>query len=411
MKRFATSIVALSVVSAGLISACGSSAKPAAAPSDRTTTSMAPGETMPGMSSTPGGASSAAAPSNKTYALSSGGKPIGDIYAHDGVGMLQPATRNVPYLIYVPNHGDGTISVIDPNTKKVIDTFVSGPGTQHVIPSWDLKTLYAANDEGGNSLTPIDPRTGKRAGPNIPMADPYNMYFTPDGKYAIVVQEAAKTLAFADPHTFVIKHSLAVPQCGGVNHIDFSPDGSYFIATCEFSGGLVKVDTAAQRVLGYLNLGGMPQDIKIDPAGKVWYVSDMDRGGVDLIDGDTFKQVGFIPTGPETHGLYPSRDATVLYVSNRGGPQDLGSVSVINFATRKVIATWPIPPPSTPDMGGVSADGKTLWLSGRRNNEVYGIDTRTGKLVARIPVGTEPHGLAVWPQPGRYSLGHTGILR
>jgi len=62
-------------------------------------------------------------------------------------------------------------------------------------------------------------------------------------------------------------------------------------------------------------------------------------------------------------------------------------------------------------MGGVSADGKVLWLSGRYNNQVYAIDTSNGHLIARINVGLGPHGLSVWPQPGRYSLGHTGILR
>ena len=62
-------------------------------------------------------------------------------------------------------------------------------------------------------------------------------------------------------------------------------------------------------------------------------------------------------------------------------------------------------------MGGISADGRVLWLSGRYNSEVYAIDTRNGGLLARIPVGRGPHGLCVYPQPGRYSLGHTGIFR
>ena len=52
-----------------------------------------------------------------------------------------------------------------------------------------------------------------------------------------------------------------------------------------------------------------------------------------------------------------------------------------------------------------------LWLTGRYDAEVYAISTRTGRLLARIPVGRGPHGLCVWPQPGRHSLGHTGILR
>jgi YVTN family beta-propeller protein len=338
-----------------------------------------------------------------------------NVYANTAPGMFQPATRDVPYRLYVPNHSDGTVSVIDPVAKKVVDTFRSGPGSQHVIPAWDLSTLYAANNENGNSLTPIDPVTGKRRGPNIAVDDPYNMYFTPDGRFAIVVAEAHKRLVFSDPHTF--RPIDAVPvTCEGVNHVDFSADGRYFIATCEFDGQLVKVDTASHRVLGYLKLpaGSMPQDIKIDPTGRTWYVSDMANNGLHLVDGDAFRRTGFIPTGPETHGLYPSRDAKRLFIANRGGMQpggDKGSVSVLDFATGKIVATWQIPPPSTPDMGGVSPDGATLWLSGRRNDEVYGIDTTTGKLVARIPVGREPHGLAVWPQPGRYSLGHTGLLR
>ena len=395
---------------AGLV-ACGSSGKPSAAPSSAPSShDMNHMSGMPMASSTP--APTTPAPTVGTpSATPSGGKAIGGVYANDGVGMFTDVTRNVPYRIYVPNHGSGSISVIDPKTFQVIDTYPSGSGTQHVVPGWDLKTLWALNNEGGNSITPIDPVTGKRKGDNIPVTDPYNMYFTPDGTSAIVIQEALKTLAFTDPQTFQVKSTLAVPGCAGVNHVDFSADGSYFIATCEFGGSLVKVDTAKQQVLGYLQVGGMPQDIKIDPAGKVWYVSNMDRDGVHMIDGDAFKEIGFLPTGPEAHGLYPSRDATVLYVSNRGGNAGQGSVSLIDFATRTVVKNWPIPAPSTPDMGGVSPDGKTLWLSGRRNNEVYAIDTTTGTLRARIPVGVEPHGLAVWPQPGRYSLGHTGILR
>ena len=171
-------------------------------------------------------------------------------------------------------------------------------------------------------------------------------------------------------------------------------------------------------MVGYLKLsrGGMPQDIRVSPDGKVFYVADMMADGVFVIDGDAFKEIGYIPTGVGTHGLYPSRDATKLYISNRGSNKirgskgGAGSVSVLDFSTRKVVATWPIPGGGSPDMGNVSADGKQLWLSGRFDNVVYSIDTGTG-AVTKIPVGTQPHGLTVWPQPGRYSLGHTGNMR
>jgi DNA-binding beta-propeller fold protein YncE len=277
-----------------------------------------------------------------------------------------------------------------------------------VTPSYDLKTLYVDNDLG-NSLTPIDPKTGKPGTP-IPVEDPYNLYFTPDGRYAIVVEERLQTLAFRDPSTMALEHTLDIPECVGIDHMDFSADGNYAFASCEFAGRMVKIDLRTLQVVSTLDLpatGSNPQDVKLSPDGSVVYTADMMSGGIWEIDPNTFKVIGFLHTGAGAHGLYPSRDARYLYVSNRAA----GTISVVSFRTRRVVTTWTLPPPASPDMGGVSADGKTLWLSGRYNAEVYAINTQTGTLRARIPVGQGPHGLCVWPQPGRYSLGHTGILR
>jgi YVTN family beta-propeller protein len=329
-----------------------------------------------------------------------------DIYTADRPGELSPAVRNYPPRIYVPNSRSNSVTVIDPATYTVIDRFRVGAHPQHVTPSYDLKTLWVLSDEG-NSLTRLDPATGKPTG-RIPVSDPYNMYYTPDGKYAIVVAERLQRLNFLDTAGMTLHHSLQVP-CKGVDHMDFSADGRYLIASCEFGMALIKVDIQQERLLGRLmvNPHGMPQDVKLSPNGAVFYVADMKAGGVHLIDGDKLDEIGFIPTGKGAHGLYVSRDSRVLYVSNRGE----GSVSLIDFNTRRVIDKWKLPGKASPDMGGVSADGKVLWLAGRYNSEVYAIDTRDGNLLARIPVGHEPHGLCVYPQPGRYSLGHTGVFR
>jgi YVTN family beta-propeller protein len=362
-----------------------------------------------------------------------------DIYSETRPGDLSPSVRGFPDLVYVPNSGSNTVDVIDPHTFKVIRHFQAGREPQHVVPSYDLKTLWVVNDLG-DSITKIDPATGQK-GETVRVKDPYNMYYTPDGKYAIVVAERVGRLDFRDPKTMALADSVPV-HCRGVDHIDFSADGRYLIASCEFSGTLVKVDIATRTLVGTLPLqgnggretmpstaamkqetaslskrrayelrraptGSMPQDVRISPDGKIFYVADMLANGVHLIDGDRFVTVGFIPTGRGAHGLYFSRDSKVLYCSNR----DEGSVSVIGVAERKVVQTWTIPGGGSPDMGGVSSDGKVLWLSGRYNHEVYAFDTSNGHLLARIPVGKGPHGLCVYPQPGRYSLGHTGILR
>jgi YVTN family beta-propeller protein len=344
----------------------------------------------------------------------------GNLYSEAGVNRMSPAVAGALQRVYVPNLRSNDVYVIDPATLKVVDRFPVGLSPQHVVPSWDLQTLWVANNAEGRSdgsLTPIDPKTGK-PGKAVMVDDPYNMYFTPDGKEAIVVAEARARLDFRDAHTMALKSNLDVPECKGINHADFSIDGKYALFTCEFGGKLAKIDLVNRKVVGYLQLEakGMPQDIRISPDGKVFYVADMMADGVFVVDGDSFTKIGFIPTGVGTHGLYPSRDGTKLYISNRGsnrvhgGKHGKGSVSVLDFTTRKVLVTWPIPGGGSPDMGNVSADGKVLWLSGRFDDVVYAIDTASG-AVHSIPVGMEPHGLTVWPQPGRYSLGHTGNMR
>ncbi len=331
-----------------------------------------------------------------------------NIYAADGPNQLAPADANDPPRVYVPNLQSNTVSVIDQATNKVIQTIPVGRQPQHVVPSYDLKTLWVNNDKG-NSLTPIDAQTGS-VGAAIPVEDPYNLYFTPDGTRGVVMAESLKKMDFRDPHTMALLHSMPVP-CNGLNHMDFSPDGRSAVAACEFDGQLLLVDmtNGQEKVAQTLKLGGMPQDVKLSPDGAVYYVADMQAGGVHVIDATAFKEIEFVKTGKGAHGLYPSRDSTKLYVSNRAE----GSISVIDFSTRTVAARWVFDGgKGSPDMGGVSADGKTLWLSGRQDNVLYAIDTTTGKLVtAPIRVGREPHGACVWPQPGRYSMGHTGVMR
>jgi YVTN family beta-propeller protein len=303
-------------------------------------------------------------------------------------------------------------------------------------------------NNASNSLTPIDPLTAKE-GPPVKVDDPYNIYFTPDGKSAMVIAEARRRIDFRDPKDMKLQQSLRV-ACKGLDHVEFTADNRYAIATCEFSGQLVKIDLATKSAAGYLTLDpdkfinyiprqikrylgrrnarnaamaalmsvpSMPQDIRSSSDGTKFYVADMKEDGVFVVDPTTFERIGFIHTGVGTHGIYPSRDGTKLYVTNRGwnsiggGRHGPGSISVLDPSTDKIVATWPVPGGGSPDMGDVTADGKELWVSGRYDDEVYVFDTASGRLTHRIPVGHEPHGLCVWPQPGRYSLGHTGNMR
>jgi DNA-binding beta-propeller fold protein YncE len=330
-----------------------------------------------------------------------------DVYAADTANRLAPQVRGDPARVYVPNSKSNTVDVISQRSGRIVDHFAVGALPQHVTPAWDLRTLWVTNDSG-NSLTPIDPRSGRHGRP-VRVRDPYNLYFTADGRRAIVVAEAHRALDFREPHTMRLRHTLSIPQCAGIDHMDFTADGRRALASCEFAGRMVLVDLVRQRVVKTIELrpGAMPQDVKLSPDGRTFYVADMASNGVWLIDARTARKIRLQPTGRGAHGLYPSRDARVLYVSNR----DEGSITVLSFRTRHPIAKWRLPGGGSPDMGGVSADGRVLWLSGRYDGVVYAISTRTGRLLRRVRVGVGPHGMCVWPQPGRYSIGHTGILR
>lgn len=334
-----------------------------------------------------------------------------DVYAANR--ELSPAVAGHRELVYVPNSTSNTVSVIDPATFQVIDTFDSGgEEPQHVVPSYDMQTLYVTNDLpiGGGSLMPIDPRTGKPGEP-FPVRDPYNMYYTPDGAYAIVVAEADKQLDFYDPRTWEKKHSMPVPDCAGIDHMDFTADGRYALASCEFIGRMMVFDVAERREITVIDLpggrSGKPQDVKLSPDGRTFFVADMVANGVYTFDALTWENTGFIPTGHGTHGLYVTRDSKQMLITNRNE----GTISVWDFAENKIVRTWHLPDGGSPDMGNISADGRTFWVAGRYNREVYAIDIVDWKLLARIPVGDGPHGMTIWPQPGRYSTGHTGVMR
>jgi YVTN family beta-propeller protein len=325
-----------------------------------------------------------------------------NVYAATMAGLPNAAIADLPPRVYVPNSDDGTVDVIDAVTFRVIDRLTVGGIPHHVAPSWDLTRLYV-DVERSNVLTAVDPHTGKAVG-RIPVADPYNLYYTPDGTRAIVAAEVLRRLDFIDPHTWKLIKSVPIPW-PGVDHLDFSADGSFLMASTEFSGMVVKVDTAAMEVVGAVSVGGLPVDVRLSPDGSVFYVTNQGRHGVSIIDPVQMKEIGFLPTGRGAHGLQVSRDTRFLYVSNRLA----GSISLIDFATHQVAATWLVG--GSPDMMQVSPDGRQLWASGRFDRSVYVVDTGTGALLRTIRVGRGPHGLCYFPNLGRFSLGHNGVYR
>jgi len=332
-------------------------------------------------------------------------EPALNVYANTLSGAVPCPLCELPARVYVPNSRAGTVDVIDPRTFQVVDHFRVASIPHHIAPAWDMSALYVDN-EGSSSLTVLDIHTGRPVGQvNIPF--PYNLYFTTDGTKAIDVVERLQRIEFRDwRHGWALLKSVQIPW-PGADHLDFSADGSYLMISTEYSGVVAKVDVNTMRLAGFVRVGGLPIDVRLSPDGSVFYVTNQGRMGVSVIDPIAMKELAFIPTGRGAHGLQVSRDTKSLYVSNRLE----GSVSVIDFATRSVVAKWNIPGGGSPDMLQLNPDGTQLWASGRYNATVYVFDTTTGDTLAKIPVGSEDHGLTYFPNAGQHSLGHNGVYR
>lgn len=404
---FATGIASLA------LTACGSSSP-----------SSAPSTSMPGMDmSTPMATTSTSTgmvPTASAGGIGAAGDPFADLLpgmppipangVYGDSATLSPAVAGDPAYIYVPDSTEssgGTTTVIDQHTHKIVRTLPSGVLSQHVTPSHDLRHIFVEASVA-NRLYGIDPATG-RAATSYSIERPYNLYFTPDGKFGVEMDEQHQKIQFTDPNTFQVLKTISDPACQGPNHADFSANGRYFIVSCEFSGELLKIDTAQQKVVGHLSLGNgaMPQDVRLAPDGRSFFVAAMMLNKLVQIPWDDFKVAREYSTMTMPHGIYFSRDQKRLFLTARGA----GAVQVFDLAREKFVDTWKTPQHYHLDMGGLSVDGKTLWISARNEGWVLAFDTTSGAVVARIHVGGKPHGLLVWPQPGRYSIGHTGVTR
>ena len=158
--------------------------------------------------------------------------------------------------------------MIDPGTFKVVGHFAVGSLPQHVTPSWDLKTLYVLNDLG-QQPHPDRPADGE-ARPADPGHRPVQHVLHHRRAGTRSSSPSGSTGSTSATRTRSRLHrSLHVP-CAGVDHMDFSADGRYLIASCEFSGQVIKVDVR-RKVVGTDSSAarrGMPQDVKLSPDGR-----------------------------------------------------------------------------------------------------------------------------------------------
>ena len=348
-------------------------------------------------------------------------RPIICAAARDAAAARRPTTSTPPtgrtrclprspatsLRVYVPNHGSNTVSVIDPATYTVIRTVRVPAGPQHVVPSWDLRTLWVNNDTG-NALTPIDPATGtirhgrSRSTTRTTSTSPRTEvrrgdvrggapdrlprrahHGGPQGRPGRLRRRQPRRLLRRRP---VLHRQLRVLR---------RPAQGRHRAAAGHRPAAPAEQTRCRRTSRSPRTA-RPGTSRTCRAPGVW-----------ILDGDRFTTPTFLPTGDGAHGLYVSRDSKRLLHHQPRRGHDLRARLRHRQAGRQVEDPRPRDARHGRRLRGRHGAVAVRPLQRR------GLRHRHHDRQARptIPVGAEPHGLCVWPQPGRYSLGHTGILR
>lgn len=299
--------------------------------------------------------------------------------------LLAHAAPAAAKTVIVLNSDDDSLSVIDGGTYKETSRVHIGRAPHHLIVTPDGRTLIIAMSEG-NQLLFIDRPSGTVAR-TIEVSDPYQIGFSPDGKWFVSNSLRLDRIDVYDARTYRLKFRL--PARSMPSHIAFSPDSTTVYVSLQGSDRLIAIQLATGKVLWNEPVGRQPAGVLMRKSGKI-LVAIMGSDHVAEIDPADGKVLRRIKTGRGAHNFQVSPDGKKLYVTNRVA----GTISVLDNGTLAVTGT--LQAPGGPDDMVLSPDGNELWVTGRWHEWVDVINTASGALKACIPVGRSPHGIFLY---------------
>jgi YVTN family beta-propeller protein len=299
-----------------------------------------------------------------------------------GAGASLTASASTAVVL---NSDDDTLSVVSSDGYHEVSRVHIGRGPHHLIVSPDGRTLIVAMS-GSNELVLIDRTTGTET-KRIEASDPYQIGFSPDGKWFVAASIRLDRIDIYDASTFELAHRL--PAATMPSHIAFARDSSTVFVTLQGTNGLIAIDLGSGKVDWTVPVGPTPAGIVTRPGGTL-LVGVMGADYVAEVDPHDGSVIRKIQTGNGAHNFLASPDGKTLYVTNRVA----GTISVLDADTLEVTGT--LTAPGGPDDMALSPDGTELWVTDRWHASVGVIELASGALKATIPVGRSPHGIFVY---------------
>lgn len=299
---------------------------------------------------------------------------------------LTPAQSATPGIALALNSADGTISLIDTETYKVVGKTVACKEPHHLMPSPDDKSVIVACS-ASNQLVFFDPLTGKEQKRIRNISDPYQIGFSPDRKWFVSNSLRLDRVDIYNAADFTLKARLHAPRTP--SHMAFDAASDYVFVTLQDSNEVMAINLKTQKKEWVMPVGPTPAGIVMTPDNRYLLVAIMGEGYVEVIDWKTQKTIKKVPTDTAAHNLHPRGDGRYYFVSNRAVSG--GSISLFDTQTLTVVEKYDVP--GGPDDMEVRADGKELWATARFARRVQVVDLTAKTLKTSIPVGSSPHGV------------------
>ncbi|MBW4023135.1 MAG: PQQ-binding-like beta-propeller repeat protein [Proteobacteria bacterium] len=282
-------------------------------------------------------------------------------------------------IAFVINSRSASIDEINVDTHHLIREVPVFREPHHMALTPDGHSLIVG-DTVGNALFFLDPRTGVLQR-YITMSDPYQLVFSPNGKYLTVAGLARNQVDIYDAQTFKLLHRIRADTMP--SHLNYSPDSRNVYVSLQVSGQLLAIDTATGQVEWKKRVGNTP-------AGVLWHdgkllVGIMGEGHIAEVDPATGDVTGTIPLKPGTHVMFVTHDGKLIYVTDR----ESGYISVLDAKTLAVLKS--VQMPGGPDDMDFAPDG-TIWATLRWEHSIALINPDTFAHTA-IRVGRSPHGI------------------
>lgn len=292
--------------------------------------------------------------------------------------------------VLVLNSEEASYSILSRSSRIELSRLPVGREPHHLITTPDGKEILVGSTVT-NELLVLDSKTGEKRGVVRDIIDPYQLGFSPNGKWFV-------TVAYRLDHVDIF-HSDGFRLAGRIfidglpSHMAFDAESQTVFVTLQQSGRLAAFDLATQTLKWNVPIGNTPAGVVMLPDNKRLLVALTGEDGIVVVDPKDGNISGKLQTGKGAHNFWPRGDGRHWFLSNRVE----GTVSIVDTQDLKVAGTIKVQ--GGPDCMDITADGKELWVTQRFLRRVAVVDLDQLKVVASIPVGKSPHGVYMLKSP------------